>query len=112
MRKENKFFIVGSAGLIGGEICKILKKKKIKFFHSDKNLDISKKSFFKILSKKKPNILINCSSHPGGLSFKDPSRNTEINYLANINIVKWCVENNCKFIFLSSSAVYGDRKKN
>ena len=111
MRKENKFFIVGSAGLIGGEICKILKKKKIKFFHSDKNLDISKKSFFKILSKKKPNILINCSSHPGGLSFKDPSRNTEINYLANINIVKWCVENNCKFIFLSSSAVYGDRKK-
>ena len=31
MRKENKFFIVGSAGLIGGEICKILKKKKLNF---------------------------------------------------------------------------------
>ena len=111
MKKENKFFIIGSAGLIGSEVCRILKKKIFKYVHSDKNLDISKKPFFMFLSKKKPNILINCSSHPGGLSFEDPFRNAEINYLANINIAKWCAENNCKFIFLSSSAVYGNRKK-
>lgn len=111
MRKKIKFFIIGSAGLIGKEICKNLDKKKIKFFHSDKKLDITKKSFYKFLSKKKPNILINCSSHPGGLSFKDPIRNTEVNFLANIKIAKWCSDNNCKFVFLSSSAVYGNRKK-
>lgn len=111
MRKKNKFFIVGSAGLIGKEICKNLEKKKIKYFHSDIKLDITKDPFLNLLSKNKPNILINCSSHPGGLSFKDPIRNTEVNYLANIKIAKWCLENNCKFIFLSSSAVYGNRKK-
>jgi len=111
MRKKNKFFIIGSSGLIGNEVCKNLEEKNIEYFHSDKNLDITKKYFLKFLTKKKPNIIINCSSHPGGLSFKDPKLNTEVNYLANINIAKWCAENNCKFIFLSSSAVYGNRKK-
>tara|TARA_A100001015_G_scaffold142748_2_gene158380 strand:+ start:2501 stop:3385 length:885 start_codon:yes stop_codon:yes gene_type:complete len=111
MRKKIKFYIIGSDGLIGKEICKNLEKKKIRYFHSDKKFDITKKPFFNILSKKKPNILVNCSSHPGGLSFKEPILNTEVNYLANINIAKWCEENNCKFIFLSSSAVYGNRKK-
>ena len=111
MRKESKFFIIGSSGLIGSKICSILKKKKIKYFHSDKNLDITKDKFIKHLKKKKPNILINCSSHPGGLSFKDPAKNLEVNYLANVKIADWCSKNNCKFIFLSSSAVYGNRNK-
>ncbi len=111
MRKENKFFIVGSSGLIGSEICRGLQKRNIKYFHSDKNLDITKNKFINYLKRKKPNILINCSSHPGGLSFKDPIQNLKVNYLANIKIAKWCAKNNCKFVFLSSSAVYGDRNK-
>jgi len=58
MRKKNKFFIIGSSGLIGNEVCKNLEEKNIEYFHSDKNLDITKKYFLKFLTKKKRAILL------------------------------------------------------
>ncbi len=111
MKKSKiKILVTGSNGLIGREFCNQLKIKKIKFKGTDLNYNILKKKFYNLLSSFKPNIIIHCASHPGGLSFKLPIKNIEVNYIGSAKIIDWCVKNNCKFIFMSSSAVYGNRE--
>jgi UDP-glucose 4-epimerase len=111
--KKNKLKIIvtGSNGLIGKEFCNQLKQKKINFKGTDLNFDILKNKFYILLKKYKPNVIIHCASHPGGLSFNFPLKNIEINYIGSVKIIDWCIKNNCKFVFLSSSAVYGNRDK-
>ena len=112
MKKNRvKILVTGSNGLIGGEFCNQLKQKNIIFKGTDTNFNILEKKFFNILNRFKPNIIIHCASHPGGLSFIDPIQNIKTNYIGSVKIINWCVKNKCKFIFLSSSAVYGNRNK-
>lgn len=112
MKKNKiKILITGVDGLIGGEFYSQLKSQKISVKGVDINNNILNKKFFNFLTNFKPNIIIHCASHPGGLSFEDPIKNIQINYIGSVKIIKWCTNNNCKFIFLSSAAVYGNRLK-
>ncbi len=112
MKKNKiKILITGSKGLIGSEFYTQLKYHNYDVKGIDTDFNILKKKFFSFLNKFKPKIIIHCASHPGGLSFKDPIKNIKINYLGSVKIIKWCAKNKCKFIFLSSSAVYGNRTK-
>ena len=112
MKKNKiKILITGVGGLIGGEFYSQLKSKKISVKGIDINNNILSKKFLYFLKSFKPNIIIHCASHPGGLSFKEPIKNIQVNYIGSVKIIKWCAMNNCKFIFLSSSAVYGNRLK-
>lgn len=112
MKKNKiKILVTGSNGLIGREFCNQLKIKKIKFKGTDINYNILNKNFYNFLNIFKPNIIIHCASHPGGLSFNFPIKNIEVNYVGSAKIIDWCAKNNCKFIFMSSSAVYGNREK-
>ncbi len=112
MKKNRiKILVTGSNGLIGREFCNQLKQKNIIFKGTDTNFNILKKNFYNILRRFKPNIIIHCASHPGGLSFIDPIQNIKTNYIGSVKIINWCIKNKCKFIFLSSSAVYGNRNK-
>ncbi len=112
MKKNKiKILITGSKGLIGSEFFAQLKHYNYDVKGIDTDFNILKKKFLSFLNKFKPKIIIHCASHPGGLSFKDPIKNIKINYLGSVKIIKWCAKNKCKFIFLSSSAVYGNRTK-
>ncbi len=112
---KKKILITGSEGLVGSSIIKFIPKKKFKIIKIDKKLSnqhlIEKKKFIKILDYRKPDIIIHAAAHPGGLSMKDPLMNTKINLSGSMNIVNWCMNNNKKIVFISSSAVYGDQKK-
>lgn len=108
-KNKTKILVTGSKGLIGGEFYSILKSKHFNVKGVDTNFNILGKNFFNLLNKFKPKIIIHCASHPGGLSFKDPVKNIQTNYLASVKIIIWCEKNDCKFVFLSSSAVYGNR---
>ena len=108
-KNKTKILVTGSKGLIGGEFYSILKSEHFNVKGVDTNFNIQSKKFFNFLKKFKPKIIIHCASHPGGLSFKDPIKNVQTNYLASIKIIMWCEKNGCKFVFLSSSAVYGNR---
>ncbi len=112
---KKKILITGSEGLVGSSIIKYLSKKKFKIIKIDKKINkdhlIEKKKFIKILDKEKPDIIIHAAAHPGGLSMKDPLENTRINLSGSLNIINWCIKNNKKFVFISSSAVYGDQSK-
>lgn len=109
--KDNKIAITGSEGLIGKEVVNIFEKKNIKVIKIDKSngLDVSKKKTINFLDEKKPNTIIHCAAHPGGLSNINPIDDVETNCLGSINIIDWCKKNGVNLIFTSSAAVYGDR---
>ena len=89
----------------------ILRKNKIFFF---KKIDLkNKKEVEKIFKKFKPQIVFHIAGQPGVLySFKNP-KSYKLNNTLTTNILSnLCKRNKIeKFIFASSSSVYGDQKK-
>ncbi len=135
-----RILITGSSGFIGFHLSNLLLKKKNKIIGLDnhnsyysssiklKRLSILRKKklfkFFKInlLNKKKvkkifelykPEIIFHLAGQPGVLySFKNPKSYYDNNVVATKNLCKLAKEFNVKkFIFASSSSVYGDQKK-
>ncbi len=136
-----KIVVTGSAGFIGFHLSKKLlqdkknivigidsinsyystqvKKKRLVLLNKNKNFKfikanlIKKKKIKKIFERFQPNIVLHIAGQPGVLySFKNPN-SYKIN---NINATKTICNlskkfNVKKFIFASSSSVYGDQKK-
>ena len=113
MRK--KILVTGSEGLIGSSIIKYLSIKNFEIIKIDEKISLKHKlqnfNFVKILNKKNPDIIVHCAAHPGGLSMRDPMKNIEVNLVGTFKIIEWCLLNNKKIIFLSSSAIYGEKTK-
>lgn len=134
------YLITGCAGFIGFHMCKYLIKKKIKVLGIDNlNKYYSKKlklDRLKILKKNKnftfynvdlrnkkklQSLLINFknfniihfAAQPGVIySYKNPNSYYENNILATKNLVSITKKLDIsQFIFISSSSVYGDKKK-
>jgi UDP-glucuronate 4-epimerase len=97
-----------------------LKKIRLEILKKNKNfkfikIDISNYlKFKKFFLKKKIDILYHLAGQPGVMySYKNPNSYIKNNILATKNILK-CLQLNdlwSKFIFASSSSVYGERKK-
>jgi UDP-glucose 4-epimerase len=123
--------ITGSAGYIGSEICKKFEELKINYIGID-NLKYSneynihnKKKFIKtcfsndkiinkILKEKKIQTIIHCAAYAYVL---DAEKNKKYYFNNNIKKTKKFIEYSIKnkidnFIFLSSSNVYSEKKKN
>lgn len=97
-----------------------LKKIRLKILKANKNfkfikMDISNYSKIKnFFIKKKINVLYHLAAQPGVIySYKNPNSYTKNNILATSNILKCLQLNRCwsKFIFASSSSVYGEKKR-
>ena len=72
MNFENKtILILGSRGFLGKRVCRLLKKKKIKFISSNrKSCDLTNSQHIeRYIKKKKPHIVINCAAFVGGIHF-------------------------------------------
>ena len=140
MNAKNKILITGVAGFIGFSIAeKLLKKKKIKIIGIDnlnsyyskklklKRLQILKKnknfSFYKIDLVNKKNLenifkknnfstVFNLAAQAGvRYSFENPKSYTNSNIIGFINLIEMIKNYRInKFIFASSSSVYGDAK--
>ena len=123
--------ITGSTGYIGSHLSQFFLKKKIRFIgidnlsYSYKNnvTDIKNHNFFCISNKKKVKNLIRKYNvhtviHGAAASYVlEAERCKRAYYLNNVmktkNFIDICKENNIKrFIFLSSSNVYKESKKN
>ena len=60
-----KILILGSSGLLGNKIYYFLKQKKLNVMHNGlekRNLDLTNLNNFKIILKKKPDLIINCAA--------------------------------------------------
>ncbi len=134
-----KIIITGSSGFIGFHLAKKLskkyfvlgldshnnyyskkiKKKRLSILNKSKNFEFKKISLNnkaglkKVFKKFKPDIVFHLAGQPGVLySFRNPKSYVVNNVLATKNICKISKEYNIKkFIFASSSSVYGDQKK-
>ena len=134
------YLITGCAGFIGFHMCKYLVKKKIKVlgidnlnkYYSKKlkldrlkilkknknftfyNVDLrNKKKLQSLLSNFKKFNIIHFAAQPGVMySYKNPNSYFENNILATKNLVSITKKLDIsQFIFISSSSVYGDKKK-
>ena len=140
MNFKNKIFITGVAGFIGFSIAeRLLKKKnnqiigidnlnsyyskKLKFrrlqiLRKNKNfkfhkLDLKDKKKLEILFKKnKFSVVFNLAAQAGvRYSYENPRSYTDSNIIGFINLIELIKYNKIKkFIFASSSSVYGDEK--
>ena len=140
MNLKNKILITGIAGFIGFSLAeKLLRKKNIKMIGIDnlnsyyskklklkrlrvlkknKNFDfynvdlIDKKKLEKIFKKNKFTTVINLAAQAGvRYSYKNPKSYTDSNIIGFINLIEIVKYYKIKkFIFASSSSVYGDEK--
>jgi UDP-glucuronate 4-epimerase len=135
-----RYLVTGAAGFIGFHLSKNLckdkesiilgidsfhsyyslklKKLRVTLLKSNSNFSFSKidltnqKKVENIISEFKPDIIYHLAGQPGVIySFKNPKSYLDNNILATKNIVT-CIKkiNFTKFIFASSSSVYGDQR--
>jgi len=132
--------ITGAVGFIGFNLCESLLKKKHKIYGIDnfdnyysikikkkrleilnkrknfyfKKIDITQKSrLFNFFKKKKIDIIIHLAAQAGvRYSLINTKKYVDVNILGFFNIIELARETNIKkFIYASSSSVYGDSKK-
>ena len=135
-----RYLVTGAAGFIGFHLSKNLckdkesiilgidsfhsyyslklKKLRVTLLKSNSNFSFSKidltnqKKLENIISEFKPDVIYHLAGQPGVIySFKNPKSYLDNNILATKNIIT-CIKkiNFTKFIFASSSSVYGDQR--
>ena len=132
--------VTGAVGFIGFSLCESLikkkhkvfgidnfdtyysieiKKKRLKILNKNKNfyfkkIDITQRSgLFNFFKKKKIDIIIHLAAQAGvRYSLINPKKYVDVNILGFLNIIELAKEKKIKkFIYASSSSVYGDNKK-
>lgn len=134
-----KILLTGAAGFIGFHTCLLLLRKKHKVIGIDNinsyydvglkkdrlsNLrkfsnfkffkkNIEDQNLIKVFSKEKIDVIINLAAQAGVRhSLKDPYSYINANVLGQVNLLELAKKNNVKkFIYASSSSVYGGNKK-
>ena len=123
------YLVTGGAGFIGSNLVEELLKNNHKVIVIDdfstgkkenltenRNLTISKKSILDDLNNIPKKEEIECVFHLAALprvqfSIKNPIITHNANVNGTLNLLNFCKENNIKkFIFSSSSSIYGDQK--
>jgi UDP-glucose 4-epimerase len=124
---ENKTVVVtGASGYIGGQISLQLKDQGYKVIgvdrrhwpdHLDEYFDyfvvneFDNSEVFDVLARENPTAIIHCAGTSlVGPSHTDPNKYYYNNFCRTLNLVEFIVSNmpNCRLIFSSSAAVYGD----
>ncbi len=105
-----KILVTGSKGQLGSEIKKkSLTKTNFEWFFTDRqSFDISNLDNINIfLDFHHPNIIINCAAYTAVDNAEDNFKTANnVNHKAISLIAKWCYENNCKLLHISTDYVY------
>ena len=127
-----KILITGGCGFVGSNLAVFLKKniknstifsldnlyrkgslineKRLKY-NKIKNFRINIQDYINILKLKKFDLIIDCCAEPAiEESIKNPDKIINTNLIGTYNILKKCILDNSKIIFLSTSRVYSIKK--
>ena len=105
-----KILVTGEKGQLGSELKKISQtNNNFEWLFTDReSFNISDlKNINVYLTKSNPNIIINCAAYTSVDKAEDDFETTNIiNHKAVSLISKWCNDNNCKLIHISTDYVY------
>lgn len=119
-----KIFVIGGTGVIGSHFVKTLSAEnydltytyyKNKLFSTNSIfLDVQDRlSTIKTIHKINPDLVIICNALTGvDFCEQNPELTNSINVKGTQNIIDGCKQNNCKVVFISTSAVFDGTKKN
>lgn len=106
-------WIIGDKGMLGRELKHFLKQKKISYYASDKEIDITSfKKLQKFIQNKKIKYIINCSGYTNVEQAEtDIEKTFMINYIGILNLSIIAKKLNAIFISISTDYVF-DGKSN
>lgn len=117
--KSKKVLVVGSHGLLGSTLVKLLKEKGYKVFTSDISdeggIDITKPdSVEKQFEKVKPDFVVNCAAYTNVEACEDPEQ-YKIAYAVNAdgprNLAVASINHNTNLIHISTDYVFGENSE-
>ena len=107
---KKKILILGSSGMVGSSIVRVLNKKKYQLLTpQEKNSIYFRKKVINYFLKKKPNIVILAAAKVGGIYANSnfPADFIHENLKIQNNIIEACNQiKNIKLVFLGSSCIY------
>ena len=109
-----KVLVTGGNGQLGRELHKISRNYNFKWLFTDRqSFDLSLlDNINSYLDICEPNIIINCAAYTNVDSAEDEFEIANIiNYKSVELISKWCNDNNCKLIHISTDYVYSGNSK-
>lgn len=118
--KSKQVLVIGSHGLLGSTLVKILREKGHKVFTSDisdkDGIDITKpKSIERHFKKIKPDFVVNCAAYTNVEACEDPDQ-YKIAYAVNAegpkNLAMACIDHKVNLIHISTDYVFGDNDVN
>jgi len=102
------YIVTGSNGFLGNEVVKQFSKTNLKtFFLTSNEGDILNKKFWNQLPQAK-NLIHLASKTNVTKSWININKFVETNFMGTQLALDWCVKNQCKFIFASSSGCKND----
>ena len=111
-----KIFVAGHNGMIGRQICKILKNRKIRLITASKqklNL-LDQRKVYNFLKEKKPDQVYICAAVVGGIMANktQPAKFIYENLMISLNLINSSYLNGVKkILFLGSSCIYPKHAK-
>ena len=102
-----KYIVIGIDNLTTGYKNNI--PKNVIFY----KIDCSSKKIFQVLKKYKFDAILHFAGQSSGeISYENPINDINSNVISTINLIKFCIINNCKkFLYASSMSVYGKNSK-
>lgn len=70
--------------------------------------DVSKPTVVRLRGVGKVDGIIHLACHPRSFSFKNPTRDVEVNVRATMNVLELARRHDAKLVFTSNSGIYGD----
>lgn len=104
-----KILVTGANGMLGQDLCPILKDEGYKVIETDvKNLDITNSDIVKkVLSEQKPDIVIHCAAYTNvDKAEEDYETAHKINALGTENLAKVCADNDITLVYISTDYVF------
>jgi dTDP-4-dehydrorhamnose reductase len=104
-----KVVVLGGTGLLGKELQSI--NSEFEYYGSE--LDITNTlTLHKKLDELNPDVILHLAAIKDSLEVEsNPIKSIETNIIGTANISIWCIENNCRLVYVSTDYVYnGDSK--
>lgn len=107
-----KVLVTGSNGMLGSTLLKLLPYKTVGF--NSEELDITDLNHTNsILTTEKPNIIIHTAAYTDVEDCEiNHNKAYSINTIGTQNLVNYCINKDILFIYISSTGIYGTKKKN